>query len=752
MENLAVSPEAKSNATPARRSLISALSPAMRWALLSCLFVALVFSVISIIVLFRYYGFIVTLTASLIIIAAVIIVAVVVTLLFAALKRMHWQTYLIVVVSIFLCITAMLLLVYLAPLLIFCLIAVYFAIMCATGRYSKLRKLKRILRYFLLGLFGALTALMLFLTLWPGPALKPGDRPDKAVLALPYADRIQAGFIPDLDDPSTSGNFSYQVYYYATPGQKSDPYPGHDAIPAPTVDASEMVEGWNGIRKWQLGFEADALPLNAKVWMPEGSGPFPLALFVHGNHDAADRSDDGYAYLCELLASRGMIAVSADENFLNSSPLYDVFIIGGLKNEDSARAFVLLEHLRLLHEWNAGVSHPFSGKVDFDNIALIGHSRGGEAVALAAAFADLNHYPDNGRVAFDYPFRIKSVVAIAPVHRMYDPAGLEVSLKNVNYLVMHGGHDMDVSSFMGANMYSRADVTGYGIKAHIWIQHANHGQFNTSWGVNDVPGLGGLIANKKLLMPTDEQQQAAKVFISAFLESTLKGKEGYNALFHDFAHGSEWLPPDIYITDYTESGAVLLDSFDGGFDIGTSTSDLVAYSADGFDIWTQTEFPGKQVNSNRVLLLQWGSEEYIEKYGSQAPVFRMDFAENAVSAGDRLYVSLCSGKEQTGEPGVSFQIRLTDSAGRSALMSIDDFGGVVDPVETPIYKPLYLDVIGKREPVLQMVCIPTERFEGLSGSIASMEWIMDTEEPSKAGQILYADDLRVGKGSWYNWV
>ena len=743
MKKYAVSPAAGPVEPPARRSLVSKLSPAMRWALLSCLFLALVFGVTSIILEFWRYGFLATLTAGLIIVAAVILLAAVVTLIFAALTRMRWQTYFVVCVSVFLCIAAMLLLVYLAPLLIFCLATVYFAVMCATGRYSMLGKPKRILRYCLLGLFGALTAVMLFLILWPGPTLKPVDRPDKATLALPYAERVQTGSIPDLDDPSAFGSYSYQVYYYATPGQKIDPYPGQGPIPAPTVDASEMLEGWNGIRKRQLGFGPDALPLNAKVWMPEGPGPFPLALFVHGNHDSVDRSDGGYSYLCELLASRGMIAVSADENFLNSSPLYDAFIIGGLKNECSARAFVLLEHLRLLHEWDADASHPFSGKIDFDNIALIGHSRGGEAVALAAAFADLNHYPDNGRVVFDYPFRINSVVAIAPVHRMYDPAGLEVSIENVNYLVMHGGHDMDVSSFMGANMYSRADVSGYGKKAYVWMQHANHGQFNTTWGINDVPWMGSLIANKKLLIPTDEQQQAAKVFISAFLESTLNGKDGYDALFRDFAHGPEWLPPDYYITDYTNSGAVLLDSFDGGFDIGMSMSELAAYSADGFDVWTQTELPGKQANSNRALLLRWGSEEYFEKYGPQAPVFRIDFVESAVSMGDRLYISLCSGNENAGEPNVTFQIRLTDSAGRSSMMSVDDFGGVVDPVDTPIYKPLYLAVIGAREPVLQMVCIPTERFEGLGGSIASMEWIMDPAEVSKSGQTLYADDLRV---------
>jgi hypothetical protein len=364
-------------------------------------------------------------------------------------------------------------------------------------------------------------------------------------------------------------------------------------------------------------------------------------------------------------------------------------------------------------------------------------------VALAAAFAELRHYPDNGRVVFDYPFRVRTVAAIAPVHRMLDPAGLEVSLSGVNYLVLHGGHDMDVSSFMGANMFSRTDVSGYGVKAQVWIKHANHGQFNSTWGINDMPGITNLFANRKMLIPMEEQQQAAKVFISAFLESTLHGKDEYNALFRDFAFAADWLPPDSYIFNYADSSTVLLDSFDDGFDIAESSSKMVGYTASGFDTWTQAVLPGKWENSNRVLLLEWGSEEYTEKYGIQTPIYKTEFAEGVVSAGDRLYVSLCSGNVDSGDPEVDFQIRLTDSTGRSSAMSINDFGGVVSPVEVPIYKPLFSEIVGVCEPVLQMVCIPTDSFEGLSGAIVSMEWVMDAENAGKSGHILYADDLRV---------
>jgi hypothetical protein len=47
--------------------------------------------------------------------------------------------------------------------------------------------------------------------------------------------------------------------------------------------------------------------------------PFPLAIFVHGNHDPLENSTPGYLYLTELLASYGIIAATIDANFLDGA-------------------------------------------------------------------------------------------------------------------------------------------------------------------------------------------------------------------------------------------------------------------------------------------------------------------------------------------------------------------------------------------------------------------------------------------------
>ena len=95
---------------------------------------------------------------------------------------------------------------------------------------------------------------------------------------------------------------------------------------------------------------------------------FPLVLIVHGNHGMEDYSDDGYAYLGDLLASRGYIAVSVDQNYINGSWSGDF-----RGREMAARAWLLLEHLSLWRDWQNDPSHPLGSRVDLERIALIGH-------------------------------------------------------------------------------------------------------------------------------------------------------------------------------------------------------------------------------------------------------------------------------------------------------------------------------------------------------------------------------------------
>jgi hypothetical protein len=126
--------------------------------------------------------------------------------------------------------------------------------------------------------------------------------------------------------------------------------------------------------------------------------------------------------------------------------------------------------------------------VDTANIALVGHSRGGEAVVIAAAFNNLPRNPDDANLAFDFHFDIKSLVALAPIDGQFNPAGRSAPLTNVDYLVLQGAHDGDVSAFSGERAYNRLKFTDGKphFKSALFIYRANHSRFNTAWGLNDA--------------------------------------------------------------------------------------------------------------------------------------------------------------------------------------------------------------------------------------------------------------------------
>jgi hypothetical protein len=161
-------------------------------------------------------------------------------------------------------------------------------------------------------------------------------------------------------------------------------------------------------------------------YLPEGNGPFPIVFFLHGQLNLSiERSEMGYDKLCEMLASNGIIGVTIDENWINS---------GGT---DFVRPIILLEHIKQFLAWDTTSLHPLNNKIDTNNIMLVGHSRGGEAVVNAAYFNYLslfdtnrlfpstynNDYPENNMPPFSidgtgqfgpYKFNLKGIVAIAP--------------------------------------------------------------------------------------------------------------------------------------------------------------------------------------------------------------------------------------------------------------------------------------------------------------------------------------------------
>src|SRR6516225_4330116 len=304
-----------------------------------------------------------------------------------------------------------------------------------------------------------------------------------------------------LANPGLPGSLSFDTVIYASAGSN---YGGVPALSQYTIydtpDPAYVTPRINISVFANLGigapwpFPNTSVPLNGHVCIPRGRGPFPLAVFAHGNHDPLTNSTPGYLYLCSLLASQGIVAATIDVNFLN----------GGNFGENDARGIVHLEHVKQFRTWNSMATHPLHGKIDLNRILIVGHSRGGEGVGHASFFNPLPSIkPDifSPTVPLDgsaglgpYRFALTCVAAIAPTDRQYTPITGPTVVPD-RYFLIHGSRDGDVSTFEGYNTFNRAHavdlanptVSDGKLKALLWVLGANHNQFNSTWPTETPP-------------------------------------------------------------------------------------------------------------------------------------------------------------------------------------------------------------------------------------------------------------------------
>ena len=587
--------------------------------------------------------------------------------------------------------------------------------------------------------------------------------------AIPLPAKISA---LDAANPARSGIHAFRYLTYGSGTDTRRPEFGEEAIIlTPSVNAEPFLKGNEGfkmkIRKWYWGFAPNSFPLNGRVWYPEGPGPFPLILIVHGNHKMEEYSDPGYAYLGEHFASRGYIFVSVDENFFNGG------FLSSLSKENDGRAWILLQHLSLWREWNQNPENLFYQKADMENIGLIGHSRGGEAAAIAGNFNRLPYYPDDASVKFDFRFNIKGVAAIAPSDQQYQPADRPNPLENINYLVLQGGHDADVSLFLGARQFSRVRFSEdpFRFKASIYIYRANHGQFNTVWGDLDYGLPLGFLLNRKPLLSGEQQRKIGKIYLTAFFAFTLKDDSSYLPMFRDHRRIQDWLPQDIYISRYQDSTFFPVCEYSEDVDLTTGSIPGVIIQGENLTVWREGElkFRSRGTKQNSCVYVGWRGPAS-ERKGENAPAYSILLPETLdrpkTSRNSYLVFSLCESDEGLPEigdstesssengpepenskkinPPLSFSIVLTDASGRSLKKSVEDFMRVPPVIrsrftkindESGLYGSDY-------EPTLQTVHVPLAEFNGEengpdTSKLRSVKFVFDRGREG----ILVLDDI-----------
>ncbi len=226
--------------------------------------------------------------------------------------------------------------------------------------------------------------------------------------------------------------------------------------------------------------------LRADVHYPTDltAGPFPLVLFLHGNHSACYKGNrggyswpcppgwlpmpnyEGYDYIATRLASYGYIVASVSGNGVN---------VLGNEIDDTGmlqRGLLLEKHFDLWNTWNTVGADPFGtmfvGAVDMTRTGVMGHSRGGEGAVYDALV-------DQARPV---PYGLDGVLAIAPVDFT------RVPISGTAFGVILPTCDGDVSDLQGVHFFddSRYALPGDPApKSALAVYNANHNFFNTVW-------------------------------------------------------------------------------------------------------------------------------------------------------------------------------------------------------------------------------------------------------------------------------
>lgn len=315
-----------------------------------------------------------------------------------------------------------------------------------------------------------------------------------------------------------------------------EPPPAEETILLPDVvdynlGDAVIIQDWFAEDRLIRGMPAREMPvrLNGIISVPtEGEGPFPVVMILHGTHPGCPTDETGsvdlwpcdpeeeqpnyrgFDYLVQRLAAEGYIAFAPNINAVNT------FGYGEANGEDQvgARLFQLVDsHLNGLADANSGRENNFGvdleGKADLRRLVFAGHSRGAENVNWLAHTQGLNTATSFTNLGYG---PVRGLLLIAPGIINFDPvsAGLPTT-------VILPACDGDVINQDGQLFYEniRLNPDAPEWASSVWLESANHNQFNTILGP-DFADVAGRPDCQELLAAGDQQQFLAD-YATAFL-------------------------------------------------------------------------------------------------------------------------------------------------------------------------------------------------------------------------------------------
>lgn len=278
----------------------------------------------------------------------------------------------------------------------------------------------------------------------------------------------------------------------------------------------------------------------------------------------------GYEYFQKLLAQMGIISVSVDANEFSGNK-------GFSPTNLHARANLVLGAIKHYQSLHKGSDPVFGGHIDFSSVALMGQSRGGEAVLLVPELLAQGVKVNSDLLK---GVTIKGVLSIAPSDTCLtcgQPTsyGCSTSGKPTGFAFMTilPAADLDIMCAEGARFYDQASADPF--KCQLYVHDANHNFFNTEWVLDDRdiwnPSTGTVTKNRShlTLMSKVEQQAILKAYGCAFFRTVLAGpgRRLKDFEMRKFLEGLK-IPPgvarfrDVHIS-FERSGSTTVDDNEG---------------------------------------------------------------------------------------------------------------------------------------------------------------------------------------------
>ncbi|HEV8579198.1 MAG TPA: hypothetical protein VGX68_08950 [Thermoanaerobaculia bacterium] len=467
----------------------------------------------------------------------------------------------------------------------------------------------------------------------------------------------------------------------------------------------------------------------------------PVVLLFNGN---------GYTYfdyddLARHLAGNGfVVVVQADE--MNPPLFCDG--PGTTCIEDRARkGIAYLKLLRDNWEW--------SDQLDFTNISVVGHSRGGEAAVEAAAIIRWEE-DDLGNSG------VRAVVSLAPTDVGTD--GLTgrrrlLGRESPAFLVVYGSRDEQVSGYSpldpplpflppqtGFALYDRAgtegSLEGFPIsldnqveKAMQFVYLANHNQFSDR--------CGSSVSCGPTILSCANQHKVAKGLVNAFLRWKVLSDSGYKAWFD----GTVQNPWGLEIWPQFSEGAWqsrrVIDNFQDG------------------EVATNTLGGTLSVNGNlQAQVVDNGQTDPRSLHGPEDG-FRLEVTHDGVSFSNILqwsipavqknvasftHLSFRIGQDSAASGSARVSVRLKRGNAWSAVVSSEDFGEIPEPDHMGTTFCLGGSQYPDRTVVhLRTIRIPLSAF---GGDLTNLQLVqIRFDDATTLDKVLYLDNLELTGGT-----